>query len=818
MSTLSGFQSKDNLVAAKQYAERGWSLVEVKAGGKKAVKSGWQNATPDPTAFAAFNVGVKLGNGLIDLDLDCPQAIQLVDSFFPELAATAFGRGPGVWGHRLVMCDDVPDNRATVNKYEFNSAAEKDVPTLLGLPKSVVLEVRAGKCYTVFPPSWYGEDDVNLKWKAGDLPADIPSLPWAEIERRAGLLAFASVVLAAYPGEGGRDDFCLKLAGALLAAGFDADKGAAFIEMIATAAGDEEAGDRPAKMHATIAKKESGEPVNGLPGFLAHIGAEGAEKKLRKWLGMASKTAEGRKLRPSDDIPPGAIKLDGEGKVERVDAMVALLLADDNVGGVYLRGNTLVRFTPEGDLTEVTPPWLAHRLQEIGGRFFRTDKYGINYLTDCGEASVQPLIATTDQRDFRRITGVVHLPTLSRNEPGWDEVTGLYLAFDEKYDVPMEPTRDQAVAALDLLLELFAYFPFTRLDSEPDDPVPLPPASRQNLKLPRARRSVALSGMLSAAIRGDLDTCPVHVTDAPAFGSGKTKIAQCWMLIGTGKIPDFSTWSTREDENTKQLTALLASGSPGVLFDNVEHELRGASLNAAITSPTWKTRVLGYNNRHMIVSTKALIAFSGSNIEVHSDMVRRTLVSRFDHGVANPDDLVFPFDPVRLVEGDMVKYRSACLTIMRAYKAAGCPGLGDLPSDGSFASWRIVRGALVWLGQADPWATVEDTRRADPDVLDKIQLCKAIIDSVGLDRPFNAYELDAVNDNDCGDITKMPIQPKARILAILDTKEWSNKSVGRLLTRYRDQVVYGMRLKRKGDGGKWILTGEPDPAFKEMTE
>ena len=64
------------------------------------------------------------------------------------------------------------------------------------------------------------------------------------------------------------------------------------------------------------------------------------------------------------------------------------------------------------------------------------------------------------------------------------------------------------------------------------------------------------------------------------------------------------------------------------------------------------------------------------------------------------------FDPVQRVIGDRGTYVAACLTIVRAYLLAGCPG--KLPQLASFGAWSdLVRSALVWLGCADPAQSIQ---------------------------------------------------------------------------------------------------------------
>jgi putative DNA primase/helicase len=89
---------------------------------------------------------------------------------------------------------------------------------------------------------------------------------------------------------------------------------------------------------------------------------------------------------------------------------------------------------------------------------------------------------------------------------------------------------------------------------------------------------------------------------------------------------------------------------------------------------------------------------------------------------------------------------------VRAYLAAECPG--ELPSLASFEDWsRLVRSALVWLGRADPVATMETARGEDPELEALRRVFAAWHAAVGscpntTGRLIEiAQELDAVNGN-----------------------------------------------------------------------
>ena len=231
--------------AVTQYIDRGWRPIRVKPGGKLPIGKGWQNSQPGPEKFDAnSNVGIYLGpasGGLIDIDLDISEARQLakLPGLFGDLPA--FGRDGEVPGHRLVVSPDAPEKTV---KFQLPSDHG------LSVGKTMVLELRSRQ-QSVFPPSRYKLDDGSFQaivWTAGEMPNDIPELQWDDLHRRAGLLAFLSVVACAYPREdGNRDEVCMALAGTLARLKISAEVADAWIVAIAELAGDDEAEQRGEK-------------------------------------------------------------------------------------------------------------------------------------------------------------------------------------------------------------------------------------------------------------------------------------------------------------------------------------------------------------------------------------------------------------------------------------------------------------------------------------------------------------------------------------------------------------------------------------------
>jgi hypothetical protein len=288
---------------AQRYLDRGWKLVKLHHRGKQAVEKGWPNLerTPEDLQFGD-NLGVRFGpqsGGLVDVDLDYATARALVSRpAFGFDHLVEFGRASlpaGRRGHRLVIVPDAP-NRS--RPFTIRTKAGTALLSERGL-KATVLELRGSNgSQSAFPPSIItGKDGVDdpLVWTADDVPAAIPQMSWAELNHRAGLLAFASVAAAVYP-SGDPFEFCLHLFGALTEAGVAEPAATEMVTEVARAAGD--ATDRP-----DVGVMAGG--TESLASFLDLVGLGGIEHIVRGWLCMERAEPAG-----SEAQRPGQITAD----------------------------------------------------------------------------------------------------------------------------------------------------------------------------------------------------------------------------------------------------------------------------------------------------------------------------------------------------------------------------------------------------------------------------------------------------------------------------------------------------------------------------
>lgn len=782
---------------AADYVARGWQPVPLKPASKEPKGGkGWHSRRYEPADFeGADNVGVLLGRAsdfLVDVDLDVPEARELAEHVLADLPT--FGRASARGSHRIVRCEDAPEKS---ERFEFKGKAAEFARERFGLAagtesKSVVLELRTSG-QTMFPPSLHPKNE-RVEWPGGKAPHSLPAWSWAEVRERARLIAFLAVVLRAYPrGEGNRDTICLALAGTLIRCGLTDDQVDDAVALVARLAGDEEADRRRGKATPSRAKIDAGEPATGLPQLCELLELQPLEPVLRKWLGLA----DAAELFCGDD----AIVVRGGVLPELVDTAEAALLTAGV--GVYQRGETLVRVArvdvsaaEEGIrrdagatvLVAVREPWLVEQMARAA-RWLRVNPSGKFVPVDPEPKVAKTLLARVGEWRFPVLRGITRAPTLDADgsvvqQPGYDPRTRLYLDFAEGAfpPVPEQPTREDADAALVKIDALFRDFPFVG----------------------DADRSVALSAVLTGLVRRSLRTAPLHGFDAPTAGTGKSLLAETVGVIVTGHRPAAMSQGKSEEEDEKRLSTLLRAGDPILLIDNCERQLSGDFLCSMLTQETVQARILGVSER-VILPTSALVLATGNNLTLAGDMTRRAVICRLDAGVERPDAREFGFDPRREAEQTRAELVVAALTVLRAYHVAGKPA--PVGAVGSFEDWSLVRGALVWLGRADPAETRAAILANDPRKGELAELLAAWEAAVG-DTAMSLAEIWDLYTEHPSDA------PALRLVTMLKEAggrgHWNTKAIGHFLRRQRERVVGGRRLVAVGAVGgaqRWKVDG-----------
>ena len=397
------------------------------------------------------------------------------------------------------------------------------------------------------------------------------------------------------------------------------------------------------------------------------------------------------------------------------------------------------------------------------------------------------LILARERRwTFPRIAGVITTPTLRPDgsllaTEGYDQRSELYLMSSLKLPpIPERPTKEQALEALEHLTELFCEFSFSDKEGKK-----------------RLNQSVALSGLLTASVRGSLPTAPVHLIRADTPGTGKSYLIDVIAIITTGWYCPVITASKSMEETEKRIGAVLLEGISLISLDNCTHDLSGELLCQLSERPVIRIRVLGQSAMPSC-ECHTMVFATGNNIGFRGDMVRRGLVCDLEALDERPELRKFDNDALEAASIDRADYLAATFTIIRAYLAAGAPEVcGPL---GSYSAWsKMVRSPLVWLGMPDPVVSMETARAEDPVLADMREFFDLWIDyDLGLDTP---YITNRIIELACAPPSgfNRPVFEEflLRIAAGRDGKisskrlgEWLRRISGRVVTRAADGCRY----------------------------
>jgi hypothetical protein len=265
--------SENIRAAAANYLRRGFCLVPT--AGKRPKDKSWQKLRLTEADLAsAFcsgdNLGVHLGaasGGVVDVDLDAPEARALAASFLPA-TGWKHGRASSPMSHywyvahgaQYLKLED-PDPRGSA---------------------ACLVELRQDGHQTVVPPSIHpcGE---RYEWEC---EGDMGEVDARSLERAVRRLGAAALLARHWPAKGSRDTAALALSGVLARAGWDEPSSDHFVTTVAWAAGDEEYADR-AKATRCAARLREGKNTYGWPKFVEVFG-ERVAGKISEWLELST--------------------------------------------------------------------------------------------------------------------------------------------------------------------------------------------------------------------------------------------------------------------------------------------------------------------------------------------------------------------------------------------------------------------------------------------------------------------------------------------------------------------------------------------------
>jgi hypothetical protein len=384
---------------------------------------------------------------------------------------------------------------------------------------------------------------------------------------------------------------------------------------------------------------------------------------------------------------------------------------------------------------------------------------------------------------FPRITGVITTPTLRADgslldAPGYDARTELFLMPSVGLpSLPAKPTHKEALAALELLKGLLVEFSFQQK---------------------RLDQAVALSGILTALLRGSLPAAPVYLVRASTPGTGKSYLVDVIAAIATGRVCPVISASRNSEESEKRIGAVLLSGSSIVSLDNLTHDLGSEILCQVSERPMVRIRVLGRSEMPICECRTAMFA-TGNNVTFSGDMVRRGLLCNLETLQERPELREFKQDALVRAGAERATYVAAALTLVRAYLVAGAPSVCG--AFGSYAAWsRMARSPLVWLGEPDPVSSLDTIRDEDVELTNIRELFGLWKDHLRLDMPYTTARILEIANEETPPLL-IPHPLKGLLLKVAAVRgretEISPERTGQWMRRISGRVVNGLRLVRE---------------------
>lgn len=707
--------------AARDYGARNFHIIKLKAREKQPLGH-WKNKSCEVWEFEKnpeLNIAVALGkpsNGLVDFDLDWPQAARVADLLLVGL--TTFGRASSPRAHRLARCTDLVDKNTRL-LFALPASMQGD-PRLPKEHTLCILELRANGHYTMFPPSVHPSGEV-IEWGPKTLDS-LRDQTWGKLALRAGLVAFTGTMVRFFPPVGVRDQFMMALTGTLARAadvnGLDADMVQQIVQHVGNCAGDPGQGGewrvQPARAEGRV---KDGEPTTGLPTLCEVAGLnKDCERLFRMWLGLVENDKR-LTVRSSDHKRQMGPVLD---QAETVLQKDHFQVGPRLVSPLRYEANSPEEVAHTADPEHAPKPAVRRQagalvLQPVSPlRLNETFNERVNWQLEtwsektgmkvkpisCPQWVAPQYMARIGEWRLPVMRGIIEAPTVRQDgslldRPGYDPATGLWLdtgglEFDP---VPDSPTREQGQTALAVFKDAINQFPF------------VPDREGAEFEAPSASRSVALSAILTGLIRRTIRTAPMHGFTAPTMATGKTLLANCAGIVAVGRAPTAMSQGHDETEDEKRLLGVLLRNDPVLLIDNIKRPVEGDAICIILSEATWQSRLLG-ENQQMHVPTNVLVLATGNNLTCRGDMETRAIMCSLDARVERPEERRFEGDLREWFIASRPKLVSAGLTALRSFAAAGYPQSDALAPFARFEDWdRRVRHALVWLGEPDPLAT-----------------------------------------------------------------------------------------------------------------
>lgn len=522
-------------------------------------------------------------------------------------------------------------------------------------------------------------------------------------------------------------------------------------------------------------------PMGGYHCFHGHCQDRGIRDVLKHF----SITTQEAKHRPTIYIAPG--------ELARIVESAEMELAQ--TGRHYQRGGLIVTVqtdpgSNETSIKELNPQNLALVISSVA-IWMKYDARSSSWVvTDPPVRHSRILYDLAAYRHLPVLHGLARQPHLRIDgsivtEPGYDPFSKLFGVFTASdFDIPDEPTREDALAAVAELSALLQEFPF-----------------KDSCDL-----AAALAAILTAVVRPCLPLAPMFHVRAPLIASGKSYLCNVIAAFGSPSIPSAISFPQDDEECRKLLLASLLNGPAAIIFDNLTSDLVPyKSLCSVLTEEYISGRILGVS-KTATVGTRSLFLSSGNNVDPVRDMSRRCVTIRLDPACEVPASRRFKSDPLSAVRLQRGRYVSLALTIIRASIVSNQSKI-PCKSLATYEQWTDwVRQPLMWLGLPDPATAVFESMASDPDRETLGRLLSLWQKLLGK-RPTMVRDLVKAADKHSKESERIELYEL--LMDIADGRgEVDRRRLGWWIKKHANRIVDGLKLERaqgQRNADQWVV-------------
>jgi hypothetical protein len=297
----------------------------------------------------------------------------------------------------------------------------------------------------------------------------------------------------------------------------------------------------------------------------------------------------------------------------------------------------------------------------------------------------------------------------------------------------------------------------------------------------------ALIGLYAAQLVPEGELRPTFTYTKNAEGAGGTTAAACAIVPVLGYLPT-GVKAGDDDEMRKVISTTIREGRAVLFLDNVKGHLNSGALEALVSSPTWRDRLLG-SNESVIGPNNVSVFVTGNGMTVSSDWRRRSLFVELHLSVERAEDRVFERSlSVPVLQSLRCEILAACWSLAKNWDAMSRPQPSR--SHSAFPAWASIIGGIVEAaGFACPLDTAASAVIADEDGA----AMRALTGAMELGRRYSTQEIAAL----CRDLgvfvglvgnSEAAMEPSHR------------SSFGKALGRYGGRLVQDVRFVIEGKG------------------